>query len=121
MVFPFEKEAAKGDPMPEGLDIPDQLAFQFLANMYARIRVGSLTREQATKEKGSMTYKYSMAKSILEASSAMGKYWADLRKDTEFANIQYKKNPSRATADILSATLDGNAKHTGGNANVVSP
>lgn len=107
MVFPFEREAANGEPMPDGLDLPDQFAFQFLANMYARIRNGSLTKDQAVKEKGSMTYKHSVAKNILEMSSTMGKYWADLRRDTEAANIQYRKNPSRKTADALSAALDG--------------
>ena len=107
MVFPFEREAANGEPMPDGLDLPDQFAFQFLANMYARIRNGSLTREQAAIEKGKMTHKHSTAKNILDGSSVMGKFWADLRKETERAQIQYRKNRTLENADALSAALDG--------------
>lgn len=29
MIFPFEREAEQGAPMPDGLSLPDQLAFRF--------------------------------------------------------------------------------------------
>lgn len=107
MIFPFETIAANGEPMPDGLDLPDQYAFQFLANMYARIRNGNLDREQAAKEKGAMTYKHSIAKNILKSSSIMAKYWADLRRDIECIHTAYIKNPTKENADRLSAALDG--------------
>ena len=43
MIFPFEREAEQGAPMPDGLSLPDQLAFRFLSSMYASIRAGSIT------------------------------------------------------------------------------
>lgn len=107
MVFTFEREAEQGAPMPDGLDLPDQLAFQFLVNMYVRLKNGTIDRDQAIKEKGDMTYKHSVAKNILAQSSTMGKYWADLRRDLEGANTRYIKNRTLENADRLSAALDG--------------
>lgn len=107
MVFPFEREAEQGAPMPDGLDLPDQCAFQFLVNMYTRLRNGTVDRDQAIKEKGQMTYKHSIAKNILDQSSTMGKYWADLRRDLEVAHTRYIKNRTLENADALSAALDG--------------
>ena len=107
MVFPFEREAEQGAPMPDGLDLPDQCAYQFLANMYSRIRSGNIDKAQAIKEKGKMTYRHAIAKKILTQSSVMGKYWADLRRDIEQINIQYVKNPTIENAYKLSSALDG--------------
>ena len=61
MIFPFEREAEHGAPMPDGLSLPDQLAFRFLSSMYASIRAGSITRERAISDKGKMTYQYNIA------------------------------------------------------------
>lgn len=61
MIFPFEREAEQGAPMPDGLSLPDQLAFRFLSSMYASIRAGSITRERAISDKGKMTYQYNIA------------------------------------------------------------
>lgn len=107
MVFPFEREAEQGAPMPDGLDLPDQCAFRFLSNMYASMRSGALTRDQAIIDKKKMEYKHSVAKNILHNSSVMGKYWADLYRDVEGAHNRYRLNPTRENADALSAALDG--------------
>lgn len=107
MVFPFEREAQQGLPIPEGLDFPDQFAFQFLRRMYRDLRTGVLTMEQAMKEKGKMTYQYHKAKGILQHASTMGAYGAELRKAIEAAHSNYRKNPNKETADALSAVLDG--------------
>ena len=55
MVFPFEREAEQGLPMPDGLDLPDQMAYQFLPSLYRDIKAGSITRDQAALDKGKMT------------------------------------------------------------------
>ena len=56
MVFPYETEAANGEPMPDGLSLVDQCAFYFLQTMYRGLRTGSKDRDQAIKEKGKMHY-----------------------------------------------------------------
>lgn len=107
MVFPFEREAERGEPMPDGLDLPDQCAFRFLTGMYRDLRAGTLTREQAVEEKGKMTYQHSVAKNILNSSSIMGKWWASTRKKVEQYQIAYRKTRTLEAADALSRALDG--------------
>ena len=107
MVFLFEKDAEQGNPMPDGLSLPDQLAYQFLVNLYDRLRRGLLTRDQAAEEKGKMIYEHSTNNNILRSYQTMGTYWAGLRKNLEAAQIAYQKNRTLENADRLSAALDG--------------
>lgn len=107
MVFPFEREAANGEPMPDGLSLPDQLAYQFLVNLYDRLRKGIITRDQAAEEKGKMTYQHSVSNNILKSYQTMGTYWAGMRKALEAAQIAYRKDRTLENADRLSAALDG--------------
>lgn len=107
MIFPFEREAEQGAPMPDGLSLPDQLAYQFLKNLYDRIRRGSVTREQAALEKGRMTHQYNLAKETLSRYSALGDRWSELLKRTEGAQIRYQMDRTLENADLLSAILNG--------------
>lgn len=107
MVFPYEKEAANEDPIPDGLSLVDQCAFRFLRSMYRDIRTGVQTREQAIEEKGCMTYQYDKEKRSMEHWSKMGSYWAEKYSRVEAAQSAYKKNRTLENADRLSAVLDG--------------
>lgn len=107
MVFPYEKEAANGDPIPDGLSLVDQCAFRFLRSMYRDIRTGVQTREQAIEEKGKMTYQYDKEKRSMEHWSKMGSYWAEKYSRVEAAQSAYKKNRTLENADALCAALDG--------------
>ena len=107
MVFPFEREAANGAPMPDGLSLVDQCAFYFLRAMYQGLRTGVKTREQAAEEKGKMTYQHSVSNNILNSYQIMGRYWSGMRKALEAAQIAYQKDRTLENADRLSAALDG--------------
>lgn len=107
MVFPFERDAEQGMPMPDGLSLTDQLAYQFLKNLYERVKRGSVTREQAILEKGKMTHQYNLAKEELEAYSVLGNRWAGLLKRAEGAQIRYQMDRTLENADLLSAILNG--------------
>lgn len=107
MVFPYEKEAANGGPIPDGLSLVDQCAFRFLRSMYRDIRTGVQTREQAIEEKGYMTYQYDKEKRSMEHWSKMGSYWSEKYSRVEAAQSAYKKNRTLENADRLSAVLDG--------------
>lgn len=107
MVFSFEKDAEQGLPMPDNLDLPDQMAYRILVGLYRDIRTGAITREQAVEEKGEMTYQHSVAKNILSSSSIMSKWWADTHKRVEAAQNAYHKERTLENADRLSAALDG--------------
>lgn len=107
MVFPYEKEAANGDQIPDGLSLVDQCAFRFLRSMYRDIRTGVQTREQAIEEKGCMTYQYDKEKRSMEHWSKMGSYWAEKYSRVEAAQSAYKKNRTLENADALCSALDG--------------
>ena len=51
MDFHFEREAATGQPMPDGLRICEQRAFQTLAMLYARYNNKQISRDCAAEEK----------------------------------------------------------------------
>lgn len=107
MVFPYEKAAANGDPMPDGLPLVDQVAFRFLRSMYRDIRTGIQTREQAIEEKGKMTCQYDKEKQSMEHWKTMGEYWSEMHRNLESAQSAYRKNRTLENADALSAALDG--------------
>lgn len=107
MIFPFESEAARGDVMPDGLSLPDQLAYQFLKNLYDQLRRDSVSREQATLDKGKMTHKYNLAKEAFSQCSALGDHWAKILKHVEGAQTRYRMERTLENADILSSALDG--------------
>lgn len=107
MVFPFEREAANGEPMPDGLSLVDQCAFYFLQTMYQGLRTGVKTREQAAEEKGRMTYQYDKEKRTMEHWQRMGDHWSEIILQTEAAQNAYRKSRTLENADRLSAALDG--------------
>ena len=51
MELPFERAALRGDPMPEGMALYEQAAFQALRGLYALYRRGGISREDAAREK----------------------------------------------------------------------
>lgn len=107
MVFPYETEAANGEPMPDGLFIGGSMRILFSPDNVSRLRTGSKDRDQAIKEKGQMTYQYNKEKCIMESWRKMGDFWAETYKQVEAAQTAYRKNRTLANADRLIAALDG--------------
>ena len=61
LAFPWEREAMRGEEMPEGLSFPDQLAYTTLRNVYHAYYNKIITREAAAAEKGRLKYVYERA------------------------------------------------------------
>ena len=72
MELPFERAALRGDPMPEGMALYEQAAFQALRGLYALYRRGGISREDAAREK----------EKILEAYRQEEADWARSREIT---------------------------------------
>lgn len=51
MDFIWEKEAANQEPMPDGLLLAEQKAFQVISALYARFYAKMITKEQAAMDK----------------------------------------------------------------------
>ena len=107
VVLEFERAAMKNDPMPDGLCLVDQCMFQALANLYARYRLGIISREQARAEKGRMLYEYAKRKEQSRAESALAAWRANILKATEQARTQYRRERTRQAGDALCSAIEG--------------
>lgn len=107
MVFQFEKKAFNGEPMPDGLSLPDQCAYRFLSSLYRDIRAGAITKDQAAVEKGKMTYQYSIVVGLFQNWREMGEKWTQHYKNMEGAANRYAKERSLENADRLYQAVYG--------------
>lgn len=102
-VLDYERSAMQNAPMPPGLKFPDQLMYQSLALLYARYRLGVVTREQASVEKKQLLREH-------EAFSyrwSLGDHYAEIIKRTEAARTAYRKGRTIENADALLLAIDG--------------
>ena len=100
--FSFERQAMRGEPLPQELDIADSCLYISLKNLYAMYRNKLISREDATEEKRRLIYNSTTDKSKIEflnrASDA-------LKCRINDASENYKKNPSIENADKLYAAF----------------
>lgn len=106
VTLPWEKKAMVGEEMPDGLSYPDQLLYQAMALLYARYRLGSISREQAVVEKKKLLEEYR----VYQFQEDMGKEWVERIRLTDMARAEYRKNPTIKNADKLIAILEGRVK-----------
>lgn len=89
--------------MPTGLNYPDQLMYQALALLYARYRLKTITREQATIEKKELLENYR----VYQFQWDMGDKWVEVIKATDLARCEYCKDRTLENADKLVKCIDG--------------
>ena len=70
MELPFERAAMRGDPMPEGLRIYEQAAYQALRYLYAMYHRKAISREDAAREKKLIRVQYDRAKADFETNQS---------------------------------------------------
>lgn len=100
--MPYEKQAMNGDPLPIGLEYPDQILYLGLRLLYKSYRMGFVSREQATEEKRLLLTEYD--KALYRHS--MGQHWVDLVKRIEVFTWRYRKNKTIENADLLLDVID---------------
>lgn len=89
--------------MPDGLSSAEQRAYQSLALLTARYKLGVLTADQAVKERRDID------RAFVDDSGAdaANKWVVGLRKRIEIAHARYRKERTIENADILSDVIDG--------------
>lgn len=103
MTFPWENKAKRCEPMPDGLKQSEQLAYQSIALLAARYRLGGLSDEQAIKDRKKIDQRY-----LIDAANEGYIQWTvDLRKRIEIAQSNYRRERTVEAADVLSDVLDG--------------
>ena len=64
----LEQLAAKGEEMPDGLSVPEQLLFLTLRELYKNFRSGTVNRERAKQEKQYIYVAYEQLKNEYKAT-----------------------------------------------------
>ena len=103
MTYAWEADAKRNAPMPAGLSASEQLAYQSIAALVARWRMGAVTADQARKERKQIDQRYLIDK----ANEGYIQWTVELRKRIEIAQSKYRKERTIEAADLLSDVLDG--------------
>ena len=105
--YEYEREASRGDPMPDGLSLAEQQTYQAIRYLYAVYRAKRITQEQAAKEKARilrelrmMQEKEALKEKAYNRSVAM---W----KDLEAAANHYGTERTLENADKLIEAIYG--------------
>lgn len=102
MEFPFEKMAMENKPLPKGLDIADSCTYIALKYLYMMYRKELINRKDATEEKKSIIYNWSMNKSEIEF---LDRECFRASNRIRAASEEYVKNPTINNADKLYAAF----------------
>lgn len=103
MKYSWENAAKQNKPMPEGLSSAEQRAYQSLALLTARYKLGGLSPEQAVKERKDIDRAFTVG----SGADAANKWVVGLRKRIEIAHARYRKERTVEAADFLSDVIDG--------------
>ena len=103
MKYEWENAAKRNAPMPNGLTASEQVAYQSIALLAARYRLGAVSAEQAQKERKDIDRAFAARLACDKAS----KWSVDLRKRIEIAHAKYRKEHTLEAADLLSNVIDG--------------
>ena len=101
--YTWESAAKAGLPMPSGLCQSEIRAFQAMALLAKRYKLGAINEENAKRERAEIDRAYS-SDSGADAANA---WVVGLRKRIEIAHAQYRKERTIEAADRLSDVIDG--------------
>lgn len=101
--YKWENLAKHNHPMPDGLSSAEQKAYQSLALLTARYKLGVLSAAQAVEERRSIDIAFEHDSSADKAN----KWVVGLRKRIEIAHARYRKDRTIEAADLLSDVIDG--------------
>ena len=105
--FPWERAAMRGDEMPDGLPLPDQMAYTALRNIYDAYYKKILSRDMAAAEKRKLRWKYEEARKSWDFWEKLGKHHTKILRDSELVKNACRKNPTPENAVLLCDVLDG--------------
>lgn len=107
MKYEYEREAARGDPMPDGLSLAEQQTYQAIRYLYAVYRAKRITQAQAAQEKAKVLRELRMMQEkealMDKAHQRAIKMW----KDLEAAANRYGTERTLENADKLIESIYG--------------
>lgn len=97
----------RGDEMPDGLPIPDQLAYTAMRNIYWSYHRKIISRDAAAAEKRRIRREYEQNSESWAFWSRLADHHARVLRDTEAAKTACRKSPTPENAVRLCDVLDG--------------
>lgn len=97
----------RGDEMPDGISLPDQMAYTALRNIYSAYHSKALSKEVASLEKRRLARQYENFKASWVSWEKLAKHHVRVTKDSEAAKNACRKNPTPENALLLCDVLDG--------------
>ena len=107
MKYEYEREAARGDPMPDGLSLAEQQTYQAIRYLYAVYRSKRITQEQAAKEKSRILREMKMVQEKEDLKEKAYNRYVAMWKDLEAAANRYGKERTLENADKLIESIYG--------------
>lgn len=101
MRLEYEKEAYRGDPVPDGLGVLDTFGFIALRSLYAQLRKGEITRSQAEQDKGKLCYVLDKEKRVAAADRQLAEQSTKMYRNIEGAANAYGRERTVENADRL--------------------
>lgn len=102
-LYPYERAAINGEPMPRGLSMADQLMFHGLTLIYRKLQNGVTNRAEARAEKAQLEIAIGALSADLDAAARSAAMW----KRLEGAHTAYMKNKTIENADRCFAIIYG--------------
>lgn len=103
--LPYERAAMRGEEMPDGLALPDQLCFLGLRTLYAQARQGIISREVGSREKGRLLHQREVQIQKLRTKENLVASACSMLQNTEQAANRYAKDRTLENADALYETI----------------
>lgn len=111
MDFVWEKEAANQEPMPDGLPLAEQRAFQAVATLYARFYEKAISKEQAAQDKQKAKAELKQEIDIDNFRDNTAYEREKILRLSEQARIKARKEPTQENCLALIDTIDGILKN----------
>ena len=93
--------------MPDGLPLPDQMAYTAMRNVYWSYSRKIINRDAAAAEKQRIRREYEQRKSEWEFWEKLSRHQAAVNKATEAARIACRKDPTPENVKFLVDVMDG--------------
>ena len=97
----------RGDEMPDGLTLPDQLAYAALRNVYHAYYNKIISRDVAAAEKAKVRYQHTIISNKIAFQDKLCAHHVRMTKETEGAKNDFRKNPTIENATRLCNVMDG--------------
>lgn len=108
--FFHEEDAARGAPLPEGLDMVDACCYMALRGIYVMFQLGMMAREEAAAEKQRIKkLRDDTRRQQRFEKDVADKRW-DIIKATEAARARFRKEPTVEHGFALCSAIDGSKR-----------